>query len=293
MHFSDMSRLPPSPISVPTWNLYGEARAFPDVLHVERITDRAAGLDWVIAPHRHPHLHQFFLVREGLASVVADGRRLSPQAPFLLSIPHGVVHGFSFSAQTEGYVLTLPLQTLPDLLDPSAPPTGALSQVAVLPTDAALSDLFARIHAEHGASLPARSVLLRALATEIACAILRRLESTVDHSAARLDPRMVKFQHLIHTHLRKRWQVADFARTIGVSERHLGRLCVATTGQSPASLIDAVRIREASRLLAYTRASAANIGHQLGYDDPSYFSRAFRRATGMTPGAYRQGFDGD
>jgi hypothetical protein len=37
-------------------------------------------------------------------------------------------------------------------------------------------------------------------------------------------------------------------------------------------------MREACRLLVYTRASVASVGYSLGYEDPSYFSRAFRRA---------------
>jgi AraC family transcriptional regulator, transcriptional activator of pobA len=260
-------------------------------LHIERIVDRAAGLDWVIAPHRHPHLHQFFLVREGRAHIQADGRELRPEAPFLLSIPNGVVHGFAFSAQTEGHVLSVPLQTLPELLMPSGPHGTGLSQVAVLPANDGMTDLFQRLHAEHGMSLAGRPVMLRALAAQIACQILRAIPEPVEGSSNRTDIRVVQLQALIQAHLRDGWQVADFAREVGLSERHLARLCIAATGQSPAALIEASRMREASRLLAYTRSSVAAVGHQLGFDDPSYFSRAFRRATGLTPGAYRAGFD--
>jgi AraC family transcriptional regulator, transcriptional activator of pobA len=35
--------------SIPSWQLYGEVSAFPDILHVERVIDRAAGLDWTIS----------------------------------------------------------------------------------------------------------------------------------------------------------------------------------------------------------------------------------------------------
>ena len=55
-HFADMNTASP-PFFIPNWSLYGESRTFPDVLHIERLTDRAAGLDWQIAPHRHLHLH--------------------------------------------------------------------------------------------------------------------------------------------------------------------------------------------------------------------------------------------
>jgi AraC family transcriptional activator of pobA len=289
-HFPDMPSLASPRDGIPAWNLYGEASAFPDVLHIERITDRAAGLDWVIAPHRHPHLHQFFLIREGRVEIVADGARLHSSPPFLLSVPHGVIHGFAFSAGTDGHVLTVPLQSLPEVLHPAAPLAAG---VAVLPADAAHSALFARLHAEHGAALPGRPVLLRALAAEIACLVLRALPPDEGARGAVADPRFVQFQALVQAHLRDRWTVADHARAVGLSARHLSRLCRAATGQPVTALIEAALMREACRLLVYTRTGIAQVGYQLGFDDPAYFSRAFRRVMGLTPGAYRAGFEGD
>jgi AraC family transcriptional activator of pobA len=58
-------------------------------------------------------------------------------------------------------------------------------------------------------------------------------------------------------------------------------------------LIAAAGMREACRMLAYTRQPVAQIGYGLGFDDPSYFSRAFRRAMGVAPAAYRAGFEGE
>jgi AraC family transcriptional activator of pobA len=278
-------------IRIPVWNLYGESRALPDVLHIERITDRAAGLDWRIAPHRHPNLHQFFLVRNGVVAVTLDGSRPDMAPPFLLSVPPGVVHGFAFSAGTDGFVLTVPLQSLPDLLGPSAMDT-ALARAAILPAGTALDALFERIHAEHEGAEPARAIMLRALAGELACLVLRRLDA---HGAATgagaTDPRFQRFYADIQRHLRSGRTVADHAREIGISERHLSRICQAATGLPAARLIEASQMREACRMLVYSRATIAAIGYELGFDDPSYFSRVFRRVMGLTPGAYRAGFE--
>ena len=51
-------------------------------------------------------------------------------------------------------------------------------------------------------------------------------------------------------------------------------------------------MREAARLLAYTRMTAQAIAYQLGYQDPSYFNRRFRKVMGLSPGAYRQRLEG-
>ena len=46
-------------------------------------------------------------------------------------------------------------------------------------------------------------------------------------------------------------------------------------------------MQEARRLLIFTTASINEIGYQLGFNDPAYFSRFFTREAGMTPGRYR------
>ena len=290
-YFPDMRPLPaPSsdPAStIPPWGLYGEPLALPDVLHIERITDRAAGLDWTIAPHRHPQIHQVFLIIEGQASLTVDGRQHRPRAPFLLNVPSGVVHGFAFSAQTQGFVLTIPVQSVPELLAPSAADKTVL-QTAILAPDKDMAARFGRLMAEHARRGPGRGPMLRALATELLCLILRALDRPNEPTAPAPNPRLARFFDLLADHLRDGWKPADYARTLGLSERHLGRLCRAQTGQSAQQLIDSARMHEACRLLAYTRAPIARIAYDLGFDDPSYFSRAFRRIMGLSPGTYRQ-----
>lgn len=285
-HFADMSE----PQIIPIWNLYGESQGLPDVLHIETIQARAEGLDWRIAPHRHKHLHQLSLIVQGAAQISLDGVTPRATAPFLLNIPPGVVHDFTFAAGTEGWVLTLPLQSLPDLLEPAFMHETALGRAGILPADGVILGLFQQISAEYRSLSLARAVMLRALAAQLACHVARELTPR-DRPQPKIDPRLLRFQTLLQQHLRDRWTLADFARDIGLSERHLSRISKAETGQNAASLMDSALMREACRLLAYTAAPIAQIGYDLGFDDPPYFSRAFKRAMGLSPRQYRAGFD--
>ena len=72
--------------AIPAWQLYGEASPFPDVLHIERIVDRASGLDWTIAPHRHLNLHQLFVFLSGDVQLTADGAPVPVTPPALASV---------------------------------------------------------------------------------------------------------------------------------------------------------------------------------------------------------------
>ncbi len=294
-HFSDMDAIAPlSPAAhsaIPKWNLYGEDHALPDVLHIETIPSRAAGLDWHIAPHRHPHLHQFFLITKGGATIRLDGVSHTVAPPFLLNVPIGVVHGFTFSAGTQGWVLTVPLQTLPEVLSPAQMGETALGKSGLLPVTPEIISIFQSIETEHAKSRPMRSLMLSALAMQVACTVLRGLDAAVATAAPKADPRFVQFQALLSQHLRKPWRLQDYADALAISPRHLSRICHAATGQPAAEVIETATIREACRQLVYTRASVASVGYSLGYDDPSYFSRAFRRVTGRAPSAYRAAFD--
>ncbi|MBD0413842.1 helix-turn-helix domain-containing protein [Oryzicola mucosus] len=290
-HFSDMA----SEISpIPSYQLYGEKRGFPDVLHIERIVDRAAGLDWKIGPHRHLHLHQIFLLLSGEITLSIDGESQAVMTPALLNIPRGCVHGFRFSAGTEGYVLTLPIEEFSDLFSEDSETAVPASRFFVAVPGKWAETLFMDISQEHGASRPFRKTRLRALATLAMCRAFSAADLAGDQAAPHLgrrDPRLGRFEALIEKHHRQHWTVSDYARELGMSPRHLSRLCTALTGLSALALIEGYRTREACRMLVYTRMSVSSVAFSLGFDDASYFSRSFQRNTGLSPSAYRARFE--
>lgn len=276
---------------IPSWQLYGEQSPFPDLIHIETITDRAAGLDWQIAPHRHVHLHQVFLILSGEACLSIDGKMLRGDPPFLMNMPRGRVHGFGFAAGTQGYVLTLPAADFPELFGPEAETRASLDQPFVADGGRAerhFSDI-ARLHA---APDPLRRLKLRAAALALCCAVA---EAGGEGPGQPLEgnERIARFEELIRAHLADGWQLADYAHALTVSERHLRRLCLAATGLSAHGFLETTRLREACRLLAYTRMRAQEVGFALGFDDPAYFARAFRRGMGMSASEYRRRLEGD
>ena len=79
------------------------------------------------------------------------------------------------------------------------------------------------------------------------------------------------------------------ANLIGIPVRTLQRRLHAA-GYTYTQLVDEVRIEEASRLLKVSNARMADVAAALGFTDPSNFSRAFLRWTGMSPKQYRRRF---
>ncbi len=79
---------------------------------------------------------------------------------------------------------------------------------------------------------------------------------------------------------------ADIARTLGYSERSLRRH-LEQSGTSYRKLLDQVRESRARHLVGHTTKPIQAIAHDLGFDQPSNFTRSFKRWTGQAPSAYR------
>jgi AraC family transcriptional regulator, transcriptional activator of pobA len=275
---------------IPTWHLYGEVTAFPDILHVEQVVDRAAGLDWTIAAHRHLHLHQLFLLSSGVINLTLDGTPKAIEPPAVISIPRGTVHSFTFSAGTEGYVLTLPADDFPDLFALPNETASTLTRTFTLVADTALTQRFQSLAAIHSGSAAFRRTLLR---TEVSALFAQLAEKAHEIHAdpIAIDPRIQRFSAMVRDRMTQRFSLQDMAQALAMSPRHLSRLCKSETGMSAQRYFEAQKMREACRLLVYTRMSSQQIGYQLGFEDPSYFSRVFLRNFKVSPNSYRSRFD--
>ncbi|WP_240204956.1 AraC family transcriptional regulator [Variovorax sp. PDNC026] len=91
----------------------------------------------------------------------------------------------------------------------------------------------------------------------------------------------------------RRWDIAQLpglnalAATMGQTAKVLRRR-LHEEGQSYRAIVDSLRRDTAMRLLNQPQLSVAEVGYRLGFSEPSAFHRAFKRATGMTPLAYRR-----
>lgn len=87
-------------------------------------------------------------------------------------------------------------------------------------------------------------------------------------------------------HARTR-RVEDYAAMLNCSVRTLTRASLAATGRSAKQVVDDRVALQARRLLAATDAPVAEIGHLLGFPEPTNFGRFFHREVGSSPGGFR------
>ena len=132
------------------------------------------------------------------------------------------------------------------------------------------------------------SDLLRARLYELLVLINRwyRQDHPQTHAATR-NGIVERFQLMLDREFRQLHRVQDYASRLGVSPGHLNLLCRTHAGRSASAEIHQRVLLEARRLLRYTDKPAFVVAQELGFADPAYFGRFFRRETNVTPRAYR------
>lgn len=84
--------------------------------------------------------------------------------------------------------------------------------------------------------------------------------------------------------------IAEMLARSGLPERSFQRRFRAATGLSPLDYVHALRIEEAKQMLETTEAGVDAVADEVGYEDPTFFRRLFRRHVALTPAAYRRAF---
>jgi len=282
---------------IPTYGLFGEnaLAASAGFGHIETIAERSRLHDWEISPHRHAHSIQVLIIEQGEARVTVDGAATTLLPPAFIILPAASVHGFRFQPDTRGIVLTLSQDFLGRCAGQHDPLRALLSQGGNGRLDPAASARIAALSREMLAlAQPWQThdllfqALAEALLRSLARSLLLSLPDAADASPETLDDRrLAQFRQLLEQHLAQHHSLGFYANSMGCTQRTLTRLTQARMGASPLALIHRRLALEAQRLLRYTNASVAQVAHELGFADPSYFSRFYLRLTGKRPQAER------
>lgn len=100
---------------------------------------------------------------------------------------------------------------------------------------------------------------------------------------------VVQFTQLVERNFTTTHRLADYGRLLSVTPGHLSSLTRRHLGHPAGAIIRNRLLVEAKRLLLFSEAPAERIASDLGFKDPSYFSRFFKRGTGRTPTRFRTG----
>jgi AraC-like DNA-binding protein len=182
-----------------------------------------------------------------------------------------------------------PLLRLPFWFSTEAPPI-----LAVPPPDAAkLDSLWRDLASEAAAKEEVWDEMARVqfrLLLMMAARIYRRTLLDTRVMARRPQAIVHQFRTTLETHFLQVRSVAAYARMLKITSGHLTESVLLQTGRTAGELIRDRLLLEAQRLLVHSSLNMAEIALALQFEDPSYFSRFFRRSTGTSPGEFRDRF---
>jgi AraC family transcriptional activator of pobA len=280
--------------NIPVFKLYGEGADWrtPDLLHCESIPERSSLHDWEIHRHRHADLAQLLYVQKGHALLEIEGEQTRIDRPSIQVVPPMCVHGFHFSPEVDGFVITIAAPLIGWLQEQSDARQRVLQYPGCYAAEADqpyLDTLCAMLNHEYANPAPSRDLLLRSLVGALVVWVSRR-EQERHVGSERLDrgqSYLAAFSKLIEKHYREHLPISRYAAFLGVTPVYLNTVCQRLAHQSALSIVHQRLLLEAKRNLIYTTLNVSQIADLLGFSEPAYFTRFFKRLTGTTPNHFR------
>ncbi|MEM1134600.1 MAG: helix-turn-helix domain-containing protein [Bacteroidota bacterium] len=99
-----------------------------------------------------------------------------------------------------------------------------------------------------------------------------------------------QFKILVNKQYKTKHKVGDYAKQLFVTADHLNKVVKSSIGTSAKEYILQTILLEAKRQLIYTSLSSKEIGFELGFNDPAYFSNFFKKVEGISLSSFRKAF---
>jgi AraC family transcriptional activator of pobA len=287
------------PTAIPQFALYGEHSRGTDAegVHIELIETRSRGYDWHIGMHTHAGLFQVLFLFGGRVAATLGDQLIELDGPVALTVHPSLAHGFAFSEETYGYVLTIDQNALfaaagedgnlftALFVEPLAIGLGAAPEARDR-----IEALLHNLLLEASSPRQGHALMLDWLARCILLMLARvQADRRIAETSGRKDFELFsRFRVEVERHYKEQWRVGQYAEQLRVAPVRLNRLCLKIAGKSAFEITQERLVLEACRKLTYVPAGVAGIAYELGFQDPAYFSRLFKKLVGMTPKEYRQ-----
>jgi len=241
-----------------------------------------------MAVHRHDYVELFWL--QGYGSVFIDFETYPLSEKSLIAIGPGRVHAWHVKK-----LIGLYIAFTQEFFDGTRPPPSALFDypfifgeevspvVRLQPKQGEQAqNLFREISQEfqkhENLAVEMIHHQLRSLMVHLA-----RLYATASPAPFAAIGLVRRFRQAVERSFRASTSVRDYAQMLGVTTSHLSESLRLETGLTAGELIRARLLLEAKRLLLHSEQTIAEIGYELGFEDPSYFSRFVRREIETSP----------
>lgn len=242
-------------------------------------------------PHRHDH-EEILIITSGQPNHYVDFIDVSEKAPVVIYVAQGKVHEFMPDAETRGWCIRYRGDFVPesnfhffsnytDQITFTFDPGTCPQEIGVL-----CGLIFSEYEKNRDKPEIYRNLfraLLAKLDAEGAHSLPRAREGRTSQEIA-----FRSFLNILEDNYRRDEDVSFYADKMFTSVRNLNHLCKKMFGKSVSEIIETRKLIEARRMLLGTDMTVSEIGYVLGYNEKSYFTRVFKKRTGITPTLFRE-----
>jgi AraC-like DNA-binding protein len=253
--------------------------------------------DVVLFPQGDPHIMSSAPGLRAMSGGVGFFSQRPPQLPYALSVRS--------ESLTTTHVDDDPEQSAKVVcgflgLDarPFNPLLASLPRVLRVPgstmgADSWVATLMRAVVTEADAKRPGGEAVLARMSEMLFVEALRRYVDTLPAEetgwlAGTRDPAVGRALSLIHEHPSESWTVERLSEDVGLSRSSLHERFMQLIGQPPMQYLTNWRMQLAASRLRDTSAKLMEVASDVGYESEAAFSRAFKRVSGLSPGAWRK-----
>jgi len=247
-----------------------------------------------IPSHQHPETFLHLVVRGSVRYEVKTGGRSlrftsCPGTLFLL--PQGTVDEVDWTGPTQRVAVAIHSSLLTRALEETAHQSEIQLTEHWNLMDRHISALLLEMMADLDDKSPAGTIYGESLANALAVYLVKR------YAVRRIEPviykrglarnRLKRVLDYIEASLDRNISLAELAATAGMSPHYFSELFKLSTGRAPHNYVLMRRIERAKQQLRDPKRNIIDAGLNAGFQNPSHFSRMFRRLEGTTPSTYR------
>ena len=248
-------------------------------------------------PHKHSFYHLVYFSK-GSGTHSIDFVNFQVAAGQLYFMIPGQVHAWDFASAPDGFIVNFSEQFLhafianPRYTDQFSFFSGiAAKQVIDLPPTerTAVEEILERIVQEANSKRVLKDDVVRAALVQLFVTVGRYSDQEQERQPTSYNSLLLtNFQKLIELHYRQKKLTKEYAAMLYVTPNHLNALCKDLTGKQAGKLIRDRVVLEAKRLLINANMTVSEIAAELAFTDNSYFSKFFKKYTGVTPDVFRK-----
>jgi AraC family transcriptional regulator, transcriptional activator of pobA len=266
---------------------------------ISRLDDLSCTASEFGEPHRH-HYYTIFWISSGSGIHHIDLEQYHYSGPVAFILSPGQIHRIEQTTPADGYIIKfLPslFKDERDFLDyvidtclfdcVTMQPKIAFNETIQMRVESTIEQLVIEYEAPNPDSANLISSYLKILITYINRAKNRNISSLISIGS----PQFLLFRSFrieLQKHFRQQHSVQFYAELLNTTARTLNDACRKLGGRSVSDIIQDQILLEAKRCLLHHKQSIKEICFSLGFDDPSYFTRFFKKHIGLSPQQFKE-----